>query len=110
MDPITLATVTAALTVLATECSKGAAKEVGEDLWTKAKSLLGWKKQPATTDLASAIAEKLHSDQDLMREMVKLLQQTNSVENVSALVQNVSAKKLVIIKDQTVNGDFNLKM
>jgi hypothetical protein len=110
VDPVTLATVTAALTVLGSEVGSGIAKEAGKDLWSKAKSLLGLKKEPEQADLASTIAERLSGDEDLMKSLVELLQQTQPVERVSALVQNVNAEKLVIIKDQTVNGDFNLNL
>lgn len=110
MDPVTLATVTAALTVLGGEVGSGLAKEAGKDLWGQAKTLFGWAKEPDASDLAPTIAQQLADDPDLMKSLVELLQQTQPVERVSALVQNVNADKLVIIKDQTVQGDFNITM
>ena len=47
MEPLTLATLTAAVTVLATEVGKGAAAEAGKSAWGKIKSLFKWSAEPA---------------------------------------------------------------
>lgn len=73
MDPIALATVTSALTFLGTECAKGAASNAGKDIWSKTKSLLGWTKEPDAQELPKAIATRIHENEALLAELMKLL-------------------------------------
>jgi hypothetical protein len=107
MDPITLAAVTAALTVLATECGKGAASQAGKDLWSKAKSLFGWTKDPELPDLSIAIAERLQNDKKLAAELAKLLQERQQETTVAALVGRIDAKNVTIIEKPTFNAPVN---
>ena len=65
MDPVTLATITSAVTVLATECAKKAAAEAGKDLWAKIKSLLKWNDEPPIATVPERIARELQSDPSL---------------------------------------------
>jgi len=74
IDPISLATVTAALTVLGTETAKGVASEAGKNIWTKTKDLLGWTTDPDATALPKAIAARLHGDEALFDRILTLLQ------------------------------------
>ena len=100
MDPVTLSTVTAALTVLGTECAKGIASKAGQDIWAKAKSLLGWTEEPPAANLPQAVATKLLDNEPLMGEIVNLLSHSNnedsSVQIIGSLVQNLRAEKVVV--------------
>ena len=51
MEPLTLATLTSAVTVLALEVGKGPAAEAGKSAWGKIKSLFRWSAEPAEADL-----------------------------------------------------------
>lgn len=51
MEPLTLATLTAAVTVLALEVGKGAAAEAGKSASGKIKSLIRWSPDPGVADL-----------------------------------------------------------
>jgi hypothetical protein len=103
MDPIVLATLTSGATVLAAECAKGAASEAGKDVWTKIKSLFGWKKEPQLMQLAPTIAQRLQADADLARKLVDLLQQDRA-GTASTLVGTINADKVVVArKIDTVN-------
>jgi len=96
MDPITLATVTAAATTLGTECLKGMASESGKDLWGRIKSLFGWKEDPALPEIADKIARRLEADATLSKELIALLQSRPS-ETASQLVGHIVAEKVIVI-------------
>ena len=98
MDPVSLATVTAALTVLATECMKGAAGETANEVWQYAKSLLGWESDPAAEDLAVSIASRLNSADKLACQIVDLLKSTTDSEDWSAaLVRNLKSDGKMVV-------------
>ena len=98
MDPVSLATVTAALTVLATECGNGVAGDAGEEVWAIAKSLMGWESDPNPADLAASIATKLSSDDKLAVQIVDLMKSTtDSADNAAALVSRVESDRNTVI-------------
>ena len=107
MDPITLATVTAALTMLATECAKGVASEAGKSAWTKIKSLFGWKAEPAPAQLPTDIAERLAKDDALLSQVAELLKK-KSTGTASMMVGSIRAKKVVVAKKIKVGRDFKM--
>jgi len=98
MDPITLATVTAALTTLAAECATGAASEIGKDAWEKIKSLFGWKAEPVPAQLPADIEQRLKKDDDLLRRVVELLQK-QPTGTASAMVGSIVAKNVAVINE-----------
>jgi hypothetical protein len=111
MDPVTLATITAGVSVLATESAKGLAGQAGKDTWARIKSALGWKDDPAPEKLAPAIAERLANDDDTARTVINLLRDdANSVGSAAAIVGSINAERVIVIKDQTVTGDLNIQM
>ncbi len=107
MDPITLATVTSAVTVLATECVKGVAGSAGKDLWTRIKGLLGWTSDPKLPELAPAIAERLQQNEELARQIVVLLKDSQIAgTSATPLVGNIDAEKVVVASHLEIAGDF----
>ncbi len=96
IDPISLAAVTAAVTLLAAECVKGAASAAGKDAWSKIKSLFGWTAEPAARDVARAVAERLQRDESLIQQVVRLLPDEDSGFPVGGLVGSVQATKSVV--------------
>lgn len=50
MEPLTLATLTGAVTVLASEVGKGIASEAGKSAWGRIKSLFNWSADRAEDD------------------------------------------------------------
>ena len=100
MDPITLATVTSILTVIATECGKGIADAAGKDIWSKAKKLLGLSVDPTLSKLPVDIATKIHGDEELMAKLISLLQAHSSTDApsgiVGPLVKNLQAKNVSV--------------
>ncbi len=95
MDPITLATITAGLTVLATEAGKGLAGEAGKSAWETIQRKLGWGEEPETAVLASRIAQELQRKPDVAREILELLQQPQ-IGAAQQLVGSIKAEKVVV--------------
>jgi hypothetical protein len=110
MDPVALATVTSAVTMLASEAGKGLAGDAGKDLWGRVRSVLGWKEDPPMQDVAPKVAARLQGDEQAAREIVQLLQGHSSSSGAAAIVGNVSAEKMTVIGQQHVAGDFTLNM
>jgi hypothetical protein len=109
MDPVTLATVTAAVSVLATECAKGIASSAGKDLWGKIKSLFGWQSEPQPSELAGSIASELQKDPRRAGEVLALLKQVGSANSFSAsLVDKIDAEKVIAAQQINVAGDLNM--
>jgi hypothetical protein len=103
-----LATVTSILTVIGTECGKGVATAAGEDIWSRAKALFGWRADPALDKLPLSIATTIHDNQMLAEQLIHLLQTRGATETagnvVGPLVQNLQAIKSVVAnKIDTVN-------
>ena len=105
MDPITLATVTAAVTSLGLEAAKGAASEAGKTAWTNIKSRFGWKVDPSPDALAHETAQKLHGDDELAERIVEILKQSKAGSS-SALVEHITAEKVVVAK--AIHGNVNM--
>ena len=108
VDSITLATVTSAVVVLATECAKGVSS-ASKDLWGKVKSLFGWHSEPKPTDLAQAVASKLEKDDALVVQILDLLKSDSaSGTPAGTLVGNIDATKVVVATRIDVAGDFKM--
>ena len=103
MEPITLATTTSALTLLATEVAKGLGDEAGKDLWEKVKRLLHWSGDPQTSELSVKLATELSADDELASQVIKLLQSSPNVGTPAALVGRIDADKVFV-----THGDMNV--
>jgi hypothetical protein len=109
MDPVVLATVTSATTLIATEVAKGAAGEAGKALWSQIKGMFGWQNDPSPPDLAPEIARRLANDAELTKAIIELLKARREISpEASSLVQNISAEKVVVAQTLNVGGDFHM--
>ena len=109
MDPIALATITSALTLIATEVAKGTASEAGKALWTQIKSMLGLAQEPSSANLAPEIAGRLAVDSKLAKKIVELLQaHPDSDRRASALVEKIDAEKVIVAREFNISGDFRM--
>lgn len=109
MDPIAIATITSAVSVLANEVFKGTATEAGKDIWEKIKNIFDWKTDPSLETLPVETAQRITSDTELAKTVVKLIQNKASGRS-SALVGRIDAEKVIVISNQTVEGDFNIQL
>jgi hypothetical protein len=86
------------------------ASQAGKDIWSRAKGLLGWTKEPETQELPKAIATKLNTDQALLGEVIKLLQGAkapdSSVQMAGSLVGTLSAEKAIVA--QRIEGGIKM--
>ena len=92
MEPVTLAVLTSAATVLASEVGKGIASEAGKSAWGRIKSLFKWSAEPAEADLSAAIARALEANESLARQVVEILQ-AQPTGAASTLVGSISVDK-----------------
>lgn len=102
MDPITLAVVTSGLTLVASECAKGAASEAGKDIWNRAKALLGFTDDQKTdsNEVAKIIASKLASDSNLLQSAQLLLNESKSTDwsaqSAHTIATNVEGENVAV--------------
>jgi hypothetical protein len=102
MDPVALAAVTSAVTVLGTKVAEGAASEAGKSLWGRVKELLGWKGEPPSAEIATRAAEHLQNHPEDAPTIIQLLQQDKG--SVGMLVGHIDAEKVVVArKIDTIN-------
>ena len=108
MDPIVLATVTSALTLLGTEFAKDVASEAGKSTWAKIRGLLGWKSDPPAEDLAATLAGRLQEDPKLTSQLVRLLQESKDAGTAASLVGQINADKVIVIGEVRGNSDIEM--
>ena len=99
IDPIALATTTAAATVLGSEFLKGVAGEAGKNTWLQIKDLFGWQLDPPVSDLPEKIATCLATSPELVYELLLLLKQAPA--NVASTMVgrlDVSGGKVTVVE------------
>ena len=92
MEPLILATLTSAVTVLASEVGQGIASAAGKSAWGRIKALFKWPAEPAEPDLSAEIAKSLAANEALARQVVEILQ-AQSTGTASKLVGRISVDK-----------------
>ena len=108
MNPLTLATITSSVTVLATDCLKGIATEAGKSTWNAIKSLFKWNSDPKLEELANKIAEELQKNPEIAEQIVKMLKDQDSIGSASELVSSINAEKVVVAQKIEVGQDFKM--
>jgi len=107
MDTITLATLTSAATLLATDAARGLASEAGKSAWEGIKRLLGWEREPEAENLARGIAEALDGDATLAHEVLSHLK-LQGIGPSGALVGRITAKNVIAGNHVEIHGGLNL--
>lgn len=101
MDSIALAMLTSSLTLIAKEAAKAVSSQAAKDLWSEAKKMLGFQKEPSEVDLARQIAETLNGDENLAAKVAKLVQDqganVDDLKSAVSIITGVNAKKFVSI-------------
>jgi len=121
MEPITLAAVTTAVVTLALDAAKEVATDAARHTWAKVKVWLGLTKEPATEDLATAVATALAANTAAADKIVAELKAANTgtasrlVSKVSITITNTTGPinaggKVVIVqaKDMIAQNDMNI--
>jgi hypothetical protein len=98
MDPIVMATITAAVSVLGSEYLKGFGNEAGQSTWNGIKSLLGWTSDPDPADIPDKIAAALTASPGMAERLVQLLK-SNNAGTATAMVGKIemSGGKLNVV-------------
>ncbi|HVT10722.1 MAG TPA: hypothetical protein VHE55_00520 [Fimbriimonadaceae bacterium] len=96
LDPLTLASVSSALTLLSSEVAKGIAGDAGKDAWKKIKSLFGWHEEPQLAAIPEMTAKALEASPELANE-VKTILSAGNVGSAGQLVGTIHAEKVVVI-------------
>ena len=104
MDPVVLSSVTAAVSILASEYIKGFASETGKATWAGVKSLLGWKSDPDLGGILQKIAASLSSSEETGAKLLELLKGSNA-ESAAALVGRIEVNNGKIVNVQTMIAD-----
>jgi hypothetical protein len=88
MDPITIATVTAAATVIGVSVLRGTAPDADKAAWDELQEVFGWDKQPTTDDLSATIAYQLINEEDVAGQVVYIIK-TNADKNTARLLGGI---------------------
>lgn len=104
IDPIALATLTSAVTVLGNEFLKGVAGEAGKTTWTKIKTILGWNSDPKPAEIPEKVATALSESPHLAEQIIELLK-THETGSPSAMVGKIEATGGKVVVAQTIITD-----
>jgi len=104
LDPITIATITAAVSVLGNEYLKGIASEAGKATWQKVKALLGWTSDPEMAEVPERVAKKLHQSPEIAQELREILKSNSETGAAAAIVGKIKAEKVIVA--QTIMGNI----
>jgi hypothetical protein len=107
-DPVTLATVTTALTHLALKALDGTLGEAGKALWNTITQKLGWSTVPTADSLPTAIATQLKDNAALTSELVALLEANPEVGTASAIVGHIQARNVITAGTLNNPGTINM--
>jgi hypothetical protein len=104
IDPVALASITSAVSILGTEYLKGFASEVGKATWTDVKALFGWTSDPEPAEIPEKVANALTASPDLMAKLLDLLK-SNQAGTATAMVGKINASGGKIVVAQTIVTD-----
>lgn len=76
VDPVVLASITSAITLLREDYVKGLASEAGKATWTGIKSLLQWHSDPAPEEIPVKVAADLASVPENVEKLLELLKRS----------------------------------
>jgi len=108
IDPVVLASVTSAVSLLGHEFLKGIGGEAGKSTWAEIKHLLGWKTDPAAEEIPTKVATALMESPDLVERIVSLLKERNT-GNPTAMVGSIEAKGgKVVVAQNIVTDSFQM--
>jgi hypothetical protein len=106
IDPISLAVITSAVSLLGTEFAKGIASEAGKSSWEKIKQLFGWVHDPDPAEIPQRVATALVDSPDLAKTVLELLKRDPGCGAPAAMVGQITADKVVNV--MTMHGDINM--
>ncbi|MCY1074054.1 hypothetical protein [Archangium lansingense] len=97
MEPVTLAAVTSAITVLGTKVAEGVATQAGKTMWDRVLKVFGWSAAPPVDGLAQTTAEHLQSHPEHAAQVIHVLKQ--DAGSVGMLVGRIDAEKVIVAQN-----------
>ncbi|MGA7414533.1 MAG: hypothetical protein WBW33_28950 [Bryobacteraceae bacterium] len=104
IDPVALATITSAVSVLGTEYLKGFSTEAGKATWTGVKALFRWASDPEPAEIPEKVATTLTASPDLTEKLLELLK-NNQTGTASAMVGKISVSGGKVVVANTIVTD-----
>jgi hypothetical protein len=101
MDPISLASLTAAVSVLGNELLKGMATEAGKSAWTGIKTLFEWTSDPVPAEIPEKVAAALTTSPDIAEKLLELLK-SNQTGTATAMVAGLEVHGGKVIIANTI--------
>ena len=97
LDPITLATITSAVTLLGSEYAKGMASEAGKSTWLAIRSIFSWKSEPGLAEIPEKVAISLSDSPQLAIKIWELLKNNREAGVSGSIVGKIDAEKVIVI-------------
>jgi len=108
IDPVALATITSAVSVLGNEYLKGAASEAGKATWVRIKTLLSWKSDPAPAEIPEKVASALTESPEMLNRLLALLK-NNDAGTATAIVGKIEARGgKIVVADTIITDRFQM--
>jgi hypothetical protein len=108
VDPVVLATITSAVSVLGNDYLKGVASEAGKTSWTHIRALLGWKSDPAPAEIPEKVANALTESPDMVEKVLALLK-NNHAGTATAMVGKIEASGgKIVVADTIITDHFQM--
>jgi len=106
LDPVTIAILTSAVSVLGSEYTKGVASEAGKSTWSGVKSIFSWAKDPAPADIPEQVATALLDSPQLAHGLWELLKNNQGAGISASMVGKIEGEKIIVI--QTNYGSIDM--
>jgi hypothetical protein len=106
IDPITLSSITAAVSVLGNEVAKGIASEAAKTAWGGVKNLFRWTSDPAPHEIPAEVAKTTEASPEIVEKLLELLkhnQTGTATQLVGHLEVQAGGKVVVADKVDTIN-------
>lgn len=101
IDPVVLASITSAVSVLGSDYLKGFATEAGKASWTGVKALLGWTSDPEPAEIPAAVCNAVVASPEIAQKLLHLLKSDQS-GIPSAMVGKIKASGGKIVVANTI--------
>jgi hypothetical protein len=108
IDPVALATIASAVSVLGNEYLKGVATEAGKASWTRVKGLFGWASEPPAAEIPAKVAAALIQSPEMIDKVLCLLR-TDHAGTATAMVGKIESHGgKIVIADTIITDHFQM--
>jgi hypothetical protein len=108
IDPVALATISSAVSILGTEYLKGLASEGGKTSWTRIKALLGWTSDPSPAEIPEKVANAITESPAIAEKLLLLLKNAHA-GTATAMVGKIEASGgKIVVADTIITDTFQM--